>query len=377
MEASGDSVILRYCQLGTVKTGRDRHVNADFLGGAVLLGLGTGALVWVRRQEREAHSSGLAIACAARDDPLAKRLDAYARAKRLRPLDQIAAFGAGCTLVGLLLVFSSLAMPQGQVRASDAAIAAVPGTKATVPGQSGSATLVPQQVPGAPLAQDGDATGGLLPTTMAFIAAGGLAMVVGALLLGLASGRWAKSVGTAMIAVGLAANGYLVKEVKFGDIFKFNTRIDKVGIEVDFRNKLAELAQFGPEQLQSFDDFDSGRAEIRPHMKDALDSVCARWKAQGGRDQRGVLLVIGSTDRMRLAAATLRQYESNVGLARARAESVRTSLVEQCDVPPSQLVTLVSGPRHTPTDVTILPAGEAAKDRSVAVWALWSVPNKK
>lgn len=352
-------------------------MNADFLGGAVLLGLGAGAWVWVRRQERELHSSVSAASAVEPEDPMARRLDIYLRAKQWRRLDQIAALGAGYAFVGLLLILGSLVMPQLQMRGGDAPIVMVPDITATHSGHSGSATIAAPQVPGAPLAQGSDTTSILLPTTMAFVAAGGLAIVVGALLLGLASGRWAKSVGTAMIAVGLAANGYLVKEVKFGDIFKFNTRIDKVGIELDFRNKLAELAQFGPEQLPSFDDFDSGRAEIRPHMKDALDAVCARWRDHGGRDQRGVLLVIGSTDRMRLVAATLRQYESNVGLARARAESVRTSLVEQCGVPPSQLVTLVSGPRHTPTDATILPAGEAAKDRSVAVWALWSVPNKK
>lgn len=350
-------------------------MNADLLGGALLLGSGAGAWVWVRRRERAAGRSP--SPAAAPEDALAARLDAHLRAKRLRLLDHVAALGAACALVGLMLVLGPLVMPRLEQRAGQAASPATPGTIAAPAGPGGSAASVPGQPPVSAPAQESGTSAGLLATTMAFVAAGGLAVVVGALLLGLASGRWAKSVGTAMIALGLTAHGYLVKEVKFGDLFKFDTRIDKAALELDFRTRLAELAQFGPEQLRSFDDFESGRAEFRAHMQDALDAVCARWKAQGGRAQRGVLLVIGSTDRIRLAAATSRQYESNVGLARARAERVRAGLVEQCDVPPSQLVTLVSGPRHTPAEATIVPAGDAAKDRSVAVWALWSMPTGK
>lgn len=354
-------------------------MTADLLGGALLLGLGAATWVWFRRRARQAGSSLVPASVEEPEDPVRARLDAHVRAKRSRLLDFVAALGAGCALTGLLLFLGSLVTPQQQMQVGsvETTIRARPNTLPTSAAPDGSAAPIPQHQPEPNPVQQGATSRYLLPATLAFIAGGGLAMLVGALLLGFAPGRWAKSVGTGMVTLGLTANGYLVKEAKFGDLFKFDTHIDKAGIELDFRNRLAELTQFGPEQLRSFDDFESGRAEIRPHMGGALDAICARWQAQGGRDQRGVLLIIGSTDRARLTAATSRQYESNVGLARARAEEVKTRLMEQCGVPPSQLVTLVSGPRHTPAGATAVSTDDAAKDRSVAVWALWSVPLKK
>ncbi|MFC0585026.1 hypothetical protein ACFFG3_10240, partial [Ralstonia solanacearum] len=134
------------------------------------------------------------------------------------------------------------------------------------------------------------------------------------------------------------------------------------------------LSEFGPEQLGVVDDFESGRADVRPHMGETIRAVCDKWRAHGDRGQHGLLLVIGSTDRVRLSPTSATQYESNVGLARARAEQVKARLLD-CSIPTGQMVTMVSGPRYTPASGVVVPS-DAARDRSVVVWALWSVPSQ-
>jgi flagellar motor protein MotB len=204
-------------------------------------------------------------------------------------------------------------------------------------------------------------------------AMGGVAVTVGAALLVLGPTRWVRAVGAGTLAVGLTTQGYLVKEVKFGELFKFDTHIDKIALELELKAKLKQLSEFGPERLIVVENFESGKAELRPEMDEPITKVCRRWKEQGGKTQLGLLLIAGSADRVPLAGPIRTQYESNVGLARARAEQVRARVLN-CGVPAAQIVTLVSGPRNTPAvQHNQTPAG-FAEDRSVVVWALWSVP---
>ncbi|AXW41407.1 OmpA family protein [Ralstonia nicotianae] len=214
------------------------------------------------------------------------------------------------------------------------------------------------------------------PLTMALALLGGagIAIVAGALLIGWGRGWPAKWAGVALVASGFTANGIVFKDAKFGDLFRFDTRIDKVALELEIDRKLKALSEFGPEQLGVVDDFESGRADVRPHMGETIRAVCDKWRAHGDRGQHGLLLVIGSTDRVRLSPTSATQYESNVGLARARAEQVKARLLD-CSIPTGQMVTMVSGPRYTPASGEVVPS-DAAKDRSVVVWALWSVPQR-
>lgn len=207
-------------------------------------------------------------------------------------------------------------------------------------------------------------------------AMGGLAMIVGAMILVFGPRLWIRLVGAGTLALGLTGNGYLVKEVKVSELFKFDTRIDKVALELQFQAKLKQLSEFGPEHLAAVENFESGKAELRPEMMTPIMKICQRWKEQGGRKQQGLLLITGSADRVPLAASIRRQYESNVGLARARAEQVRERVL-QCGVPAAQIVTLVSGPRNTPAVQGGHPPAGFAEDRSVVVWALWSIPVRK
>lgn len=211
----------------------------------------------------------------------------------------------------------------------------------------------------------------------AAVAMGGLAVLVGAAVLVFGPRTWVRLVGAGTLGMGLIGNGYLIKEMKFSELVKFDTHIDKVALELDFQQKLKQLSEFGPEHLAAIENFESGKAELRPEMLEPIKKICQRWEDQGGRKQKGILLVTGATDRVPLAASIRRQYESNMGLARARAEQVRARVLE-CGVPAAQIVTLASGPRNTPPAVqdNQTPAG-FAEDRSVVVWALWNVPVKK
>ena len=186
--------------------------------------------------------------------------------------------------------------------------------------------------------------------------------------------------------VGLTASGHFVKEVNISDIFKFETKIEKPTLEISLARKIVEqISSFGPERLVTIDNFVAGHANfVAPHMAPPLSEVCRKWTERGGKQQRGLLLVIGSTDRSPLGPAARARYESNVGLARARAEQVKERLLDktlfpECLIREEQVVTLVSGPRFTPEGDTAFPGGEEnyGKDRSVSVWALWAlVPEK-
>ena len=89
-----------------------------------------------------------------------------------------------------------------------------------------------------------------------------------------------------------------------------------------------------------------------------------------------MLLIVGSADRLRLVGGLVGQYESNVGLARARAEQVKLRL-EKCGVPGESMVTVVAGPRNTPERRQPRDVHGFPEDRSVVVWALWNTLPEK
>jgi hypothetical protein len=209
------------------------------------------------------------------------------------------------------------------------------------------------------------------------IAAPGIAaMLIGGIVLVVSRSNWVRAAGAVSLATGLTANGALIKEVKISEIFKMENKIDKPTLEFELNKRMQQRSEFGPRQLAVLEGFEPGMETLPPHMEPAWKGVCTRWQQPGSQDRHGLLLVVGSTDRVGLSAAARRRYESNVGLARARAEQVKQALVS-CGIPPDQLMTLVSGPRTTPEQRAASgPDPGFAQDRSVVVWALWSVPTR-
>ncbi|MHA6885494.1 OmpA family protein [Ralstonia pseudosolanacearum] len=293
---------------------------------------------------------------------IVQRAQAQAQAQDAR---RMAVIGLTLACFGLALQWSG---PTRPVPARPDAISqtppsCVPASLGTAAACGGESAAPVREAPSHPLTM-----------ALALLGGAGIAIVAGALLIGWGRGWPAKWAGVAMVASGLTANGIVFKDAKFGDLFKFDTRIDKVALELEIDRKLKALSEFGPEQLGVVDDFESGRADVRPQMGETIRAVCDKWRTHGDRGQHGLLLVIGSTDRVRLSPTSATQYESNVGLARARAEQVKARLLD-CSIPTGQMVTMVSGPRYTPASGELVPS-DAAKDRSVVVWALWSVPQR-
>lgn len=196
----------------------------------------------------------------------------------------------------------------------------------------------------------------------------GLAIVMGALLVLFGKNNAVRAVGAVTLTGGLI--GHLINEVKIDSIFK----VDTLKIEADFQAHLDMLRPLGPEHLGYVDGFGLGKAALTTEMHPKLDAVCQTWKKQKDKGKEGLLLLVGATDLVRLDQAARKRYESNFGLARARAESVRNSIAE-CGVPNPEMLALVSGPKNTPLGLsqTERRAG-FPEDRRVDIWAIWGVP---
>ena len=206
-------------------------------------------------------------------------------------------------------------------------------------------------------------------------------MLVGGVLL-FTHSRLAQRVGVVAMVCGLV-NGYLFKDIKIDSLAKFEFKPDGIAfnfnkqVNSDLKLEVArQLAGFAPELFDPISGFELGGTEIPEGMGAPIKAICRRWMDQDVRELGGMLLLIGSADRLPLKGPLIGRYESNVGLARARAERVKSRLTRECNIPADRMLTVIAGPANTPgrgqkTD----PAG-FADDRSVLVWALWNAKSK-
>jgi hypothetical protein len=267
---------------------------------------------------------------------------------------------ASCLLIALgafLLLFGTVRHVPGANPASNAA---------ELPGKGHEANCCCC----APGGQQATQPSGNLPPSLfsSLVLISGLAIVMGSLLVLFGKNNTARAVGTLTLTGGLI--GHLVHEVKIDSIFK----VDTLKLEADVQARLNVLRPLGPEHLAYVDGFGLGDAALTTEMRPKLDAVCKRWKEQKDRGKEGLLLLVGATDLVRLDVAARKRYESNFGLARARAESVLSSIAS-CGVPNPEMLALVSGPKNTPLGLsqTERRAGFPV-DRRVDIWAIWGVP---
>jgi hypothetical protein len=107
-----------------------------------------------------------------------------------------------------------------------------------------------------------------------------------------------------------------------------------------------------------------------------------RWTSGRGAGKDALLLLVASTDRIPLSESLRRRFEANVGLARARGETIRALLLQtgsglkpELRLTEEQMLVVVSGPRQTPQpDRNSVLKGDGVgfpEDRRVDVWAIW------
>lgn len=183
-------------------------------------------------------------------------------------------------------------------------------------------------------------------------------------------------VGAASLAVSAPLSAYVVKDLKFDTLFKidqltFALNVAKTSGPDWPEGSLAAGAKF----IGCVGHFPTGVAtmEADPKAERCDDKKGSQVKnIQNEIDTLGkktlAIVLIGSADRQPLSGKLRSQYDSNMGLARRRAEWVS----EQLKLPVSPLV-LTTGPKETKDSASLVQLGA---DRSVAVWVLWSSPDK-
>lgn len=119
--------------------------------------------------------------------------------------------------------------------------------------------------------------------------------------------------------------------------------------------------------------FATGEVALEPSATD-VPAVVARLIAESGNRALTGLLLVGSADKTPLSPQLARRYETNAGLAQARAEWVRDRLREELQNHPKlirleRIATMVAGPSHVGLNIA---PDQLARDRDVRVCALWT-----
>ncbi len=118
----------------------------------------------------------------------------------------------------------------------------------------------------------------------------------------------------------------------------------------------------------------------------AVQDIATTWIRMRSKGRSGVLLVVGSSDRLKLSSAQQERFDANIGLAQARAEEVKFRLLNLLNkqapnlAPRSdEILVLASGPNHAPLPERCVNCTRAVgfpEDRRVDIWAFWGATPK-
>ena len=165
---------------------------------------------------------------------------------------------------------------------------------------------------------------------------------------------------------------------------KFEAKLaDKMGIDVKLEQRLSEFRQSQATILAALriSGFDSGEESLDcdkgPNHENILKITSVVADAFS-RQLQPVIFVIGSTDRMELSPSLRRRYESNSGLARARANAVSNCLkIANANIGSDKriapnIVVATSGPGYSPelSRSEAIDHEKMAEDRGVSVLVL-------
>jgi flagellar motor protein MotB len=201
----------------------------------------------------------------------------------------------------------------------------------------------------------------------AAIIVSGLSALAGIVLAAFRKDR--RVVGSAVAVVGVTAASLLgAAHLKLDNLLKMENRFE---INPSVQAALNRVGARAPIKIGDVRGFASGRAEITDSMSGNFFEVCKSWNEHA--KDGGLLMLIGSTDRAQLIPQALQRYGSNAGLARARAETARNKIHQQCGVPLQQMFTEITGPAYTPElNQGAPPSKGYPDDRHVEVWAFWN-----
>jgi hypothetical protein len=246
------------------------------------------------------------------------------------------------------------------------------GTPASHPGGAGEATPV-HEAPVVPEA----------PHTGVWIFAGDVLLVGGLAALFLWGKKtWGTIAGSLMLLAGGGAHGiahFEIKsfEIKLDHLFSPPGKREVALGPIASPTPTARIALVGPELLMDIPGFESGKTDVPKEIspRDFERQVCTKWKSHNRQgEDMGLVLVLGGTDTTRLTGVRSIRYESNFGLAQARAEEVKARIVG-CGIDRKHVLAMVFGPQHTPDLAGKRPPKEGnAEDRRVQVWGLWAWP---
>jgi hypothetical protein len=196
---------------------------------------------------------------------------------------------------------------------------------------------------------------------------------------------WGKKTWAKVAALLLALGGAVTHEYVHIEIKSFEIELSGL---FGPRNKpdggqkgTPASAPLGPELLMEVQGFVTGDPSVPgkdvsgTDTSTAVQRVCSAWKLHNPRGENlGLVLVVGGTDVMKMSGPKGIRFESNFGLAQARAEAVKTRIV-QCGIKESNVLAMVFGPQHTPDLTGKKPPKDGyPEDRRVQVWALWAWP---
>ena len=214
-------------------------------------------------------------------------------------------------------------------------------------------------------------------TLLALIAMLGLALPIGLWMMLAKSGSLRRRVGGGLLA-GLSVlgakevSGTLLKELKI-DVKTGNPTLN---VKPDHHETQPATERFsvGAELLGEIGPFPVGKATLSDEQtKTDLTKLAQQLDSSPVRDQAVLVMLIGSADRQRLRGGLQSRFDSNVGLAQARAEWVRKELTARFPEATKKLrfLLLTSGPKRTEDAIS---SDDLKLDRAVEVWALWGGP---
>lgn len=196
---------------------------------------------------------------------------------------------------------------------------------------------------------------------------------------------------SASILASILAGARALARISINPEFTLEAKID-AAINGYFNRQSA----LGPEHIASINSFFSGRrcptkeeqacdsVEVQNKLTPIFDRVCRSTKEHPGPPRW--IVIIGSTDRVPLRGRARATFESNFGLARARAEWIKTKWLKwkggitateapNCQIPDENFITLGAGPRETGELIATTKLANN-DDRGIDIWTLWPSPGK-